>query len=74
MMLAQVLASQHILEVFVHTNEEHDPERFAELCRRRVQSHAQNAYWMLFEPEELVRRAGQGVRQGADDTGPLVSA
>jgi riboflavin synthase len=26
---------------------------------------------MLFEPEQLRRRAGQGVRQGFDDAGPL---
>lgn len=70
-MLAQVLAGRPILEVFVHTNEESDPAKFAELCRRRVEGHAQNAYWMLFAPEELIKRAGQGVRQGADDAGRL---
>jgi len=26
---------------------------------------------MLFEPEQLSRRAGQGVRQGFGDAGPL---
>ena len=26
---------------------------------------------MLFEPDQLSRRAGQGVRQGFDDAGPL---
>jgi riboflavin synthase len=26
---------------------------------------------MIFEPEQLRRRAGQGIRQGFDDAGPL---
>jgi riboflavin synthase len=37
----------------------------------RSRSHARNAYWMLFEPEQLRQRAGQGVRQGFTDAGPL---
>jgi riboflavin synthase len=28
---------------------------------------------MLYEPEQLTRRAGQGIRQGFDDAGPLDS-
>jgi len=27
---------------------------------------------MLYEPEQLTRNAGQGVRQGYEDAGPLV--
>ena len=30
-------------------------------------------YWMLFEPEQLANRAGQGIRQGFEDAGPLVN-
>jgi riboflavin synthase len=26
---------------------------------------------MLYEPEQLARRAGQGVRQGYEDAGPI---
>jgi riboflavin synthase len=29
---------------------------------------------MLFDPDQLRRRAGQGVRQGFDDAGPLENA
>jgi len=57
LMLAQLMTSTHILEVFVHENEEEDPA---------------NAYWMLYEPEQLTRNAGRGVRQGYEDAGPLV--
>jgi riboflavin synthase len=71
-MLAQLLTNTHVLEVFVHENEEEDPERLAEVCVDRARKHALNAYWMLFEPEQLRRRAGQGVRQGYADAGPIL--
>ena len=69
-MLAQLLTSTHILEVFVHENEEEDPAQLATVCVDRARKHARNAYWMLYEPEQLDRRAGQGVRQGYGDAGP----
>jgi riboflavin synthase len=70
-MLVQVLTGTHVLEVFVHATEEADENRFVELCRRRVEGHARNAYWMLYAADELRARAGQGIRQGAPDVGPL---
>jgi riboflavin synthase len=72
-MLAQLLTSTHILEVFVHENEEDDPEQLAKVCIDRSRKHARNAYWMLYEPEQLERRAGRGVRQGYSDAGPLLT-
>ena len=73
-MLAQLMTSTPILEVFVHEDESDDPEVLAAVCRDRARKHARNAYWMIYEPEQLVRRAGQGVRQGFADAGPLVAA
>ena len=73
-MLAQLLTSTHILEVFVHENEEDDPALLAEVCVDRARKHARNAYWMLYEPEQLTRNAGRGVRQGYADAGPLVDS
>jgi riboflavin synthase len=70
-MLAQLLTTTHVLEVFVHENEEDDPERLAAVCVDRSRKHARNAYWMLYEPDQLTRRAGQGVRQGYEDAGPI---
>lgn len=70
-MLAQLLTSTPILEVFVHEDEADDPEVLAKVFEDRSRKHARNAYWMLFAPEELARRAGQGVRQGFGDAGPL---
>jgi riboflavin synthase len=71
LMQAQLMTSTHILEVFVHENEEEDPEKLAAVCVNRARKHALNAYWMLYEPEQLVRQAGQGVRQGYEDAGPI---
>jgi len=70
-MLAQLMTNTHVLEVFVHENEEDDPDRLAAVCVDRARKHARNAYWMLFEPDQLRRRAGQGVRQGYGDAGPI---
>ena len=70
-MLAQLLTTTHVLEVFVHENEEEDPARLAAVCVDRARKHARNAYWMLYEPDQLTRLAGHGVRQGYDDAGPI---
>jgi riboflavin synthase len=70
-MWAQLLTTTPILEVFVHEDESDDAEVLAAVCRDRARKHARNAYWMLYEPEQLTRRAGQGVRQGFADAGPL---
>jgi len=73
-MQAQLLTSTPILEVFVHEDEADDPAVLASVFENRSRKHARNAYWMLFEPEQLSRRAGQGVRQGFGDAGPLTVA
>ncbi len=74
LMLAQLFTSTHILEVFVHENEEDDPAALLPVCEDRARKHARNAYWMLYEPEQLSRRAGQGIRQGYGDAGPISAA
>jgi riboflavin synthase len=72
-MAAQLLTSTHILEVFVHENEEPDhPERLVRVCEDRAKKHALNAYWLLYEPDQLAKRAGQGIRQGYEDAGPIL--
>jgi riboflavin synthase len=75
-MLAQVLTSVPVLEVFVHECEAVggdgglDEARLVAICQDRCAEHALNAHDMLFDPASLVARAGQGVRQGAADVGP----
>ena len=39
-MLAQLLTNAHVLEVFVHENEEEDPARLAAVCVDRARKHA----------------------------------
>ncbi|MGH9172199.1 MAG: riboflavin synthase [Acidimicrobiales bacterium] len=70
-MMAQLLTSTHILEVFVHENEEEESDKLIPICEDRARKHARNAYWMLYEPEQLERRAGTGARQGYPDAGPI---
>jgi riboflavin synthase len=70
-MQAQLLTSTPILEVFVHEDEADEPIVLRRLFENRSREHARNAYWMLFEPEQLSQRAGQGIRQGFGDAGPL---
>ncbi len=66
-----ILEMRPILEVFVHMDEAKDDKQLAWLARRRTEEHAENAYLMLFHPEKMVERAGQGLRQGFEDAGPV---
>jgi riboflavin synthase len=70
-MQAQLMTSTPILEVFVHEDEADDPTVLASVFEQRTRDHARNAYWLVFEPEQLVARAGQGIRQGFGNAGPL---
>jgi riboflavin synthase len=73
LMTAQLMTSTPILEVFVHEDETDDPVALAALFENRSRAHARNAYWMIFEPDQLAKRAGRGVRQGFADAGPLTA-
>lgn len=66
---AQLMTSTHILEVFVHMDEAATDAELIAVCRNRVAEHAVNAYWLTEKPDELVRRAGTGQRQGFADVG-----
>ncbi len=66
-----ILEMRPILEVFVHVDEAKDDKQLAWLARRRTEEHAENAYLMLFHPEKMIERAGQGLRQGFEDAGPV---
>jgi len=73
-MMAQLMTSVPILGVMVHEEEaEGDDARLLEICAARGAAHALNAHDMLFDPASLVARAGQGVRQGAPDAGPIMA-
>jgi riboflavin synthase len=70
-MQAQLLTRTPILEVFVYEDEADDDATLAMVFENRTKDHARNAYWMLFEPEQLLERAGKGIRQGFGHAGPI---
>jgi riboflavin synthase len=67
---AQLMASTHILECFVHMDEARDDAELIRICQNRVAEHALNMVWLLEQPDELRKRAGTGQRQGFADLGP----
>jgi riboflavin synthase len=68
---AQLMTNTHILEVFVHEDEESNPKELKKLAENRAREHAQNLIKMLFKPDKLRREAGMGMREGKPDVGPL---
>ncbi|MDD5503602.1 MAG: riboflavin synthase [Candidatus Thermoplasmatota archaeon] len=67
---AQLMTNKHIIEVFVHEDEAKDARELQWLAEQRAKEHAVNAYLMMFRPDDLVRNAGKGLRQGFKDAGP----
>ena len=59
----QLMCNKHILEVFVHEDEAKDEKELAWLADRRAREHALNALDLLFKPENLVKKAGTGLRE-----------
>ncbi len=68
---AQVLTGKHILEVFVHMDEETYPKELIALAHDRAYKHAQNALALLKGRETLTLFAGKGLRQGKSHVGSL---
>lgn len=62
---------KHIIEAFIHENESWTEKELHEIIDNRVRRHAHNAVLVVSKPDELVKNAGKGVRQGKDDEGPL---
>ena len=65
-----VLEAKPIVECFVFEGEADGAVELETLGRRRAEEHALNAYALLFRPQDLARRAGEGLRQGFADAGP----
>jgi riboflavin synthase len=68
---AQLMTNTHILEVFVHEDEEPNPKDLKVLADNRAREHAKNMIKMLYKPEKLIKEAGMGMREGKPDVGPL---
>jgi riboflavin synthase len=68
---AQLICTKHIIEVFVYEDEATDGKELAWLANQRTREHARNVIELLFHPENLTKKAGQGLRQGFEDVGPV---
>jgi len=68
---AQLMTNTHIIEVFVHEDEGKDDKDLKELMYNRATQHADNVVKMLFKPDALRKEAGQGIREGRENKGPL---
>ncbi len=70
LILTQLMTNTHIIEVFVHENEAKDEAELVWLAEQRTREHAVNVIKLVLYPEELVKDAGTGQRQGFPDIGP----
>ena len=66
----QLMTNTHIIEVFVHEDEAKDDRELAWLMEQRTREHAVNAVKLVLRPQDLVKEAGTGQRQGFEDAGP----
>ena len=70
LIMCQLMTNTHIIEVFVHEDEAKDDRELAWLMEQRTREHAVNAIKLVLHPNELVKDAGTGQRQGFEDVGP----
>lgn len=68
---AELATNTHIIEVFVYEDEAKDADGLRAIFEDRVTEHAKNALRLLEGKEALTEKAGQGVRQGHADAGPI---
>jgi riboflavin synthase len=71
LMFTGVLEAKPIVECFVFEGEASSERELNDLAIRRAEEHALNAYRLLFRPQDLTRRAGEGLRQGFADAGAV---
>lgn len=68
---AELETDTHILKVLVYEDEAKSRDQLLDIFEDRITEHAKNALKLLEGKEALTPQAGQGVRQGAADAGPL---
>ncbi|HID26147.1 MAG TPA: riboflavin synthase [Thermoplasmata archaeon] len=71
LMLVQLLCNKHVIEVFVHEDEAKDEKELKWLAKRRTREHAFNVVDLLYNPGNLTKNAGKGLREGFKDVGSL---
>ncbi len=70
-MQAKLVSGKHIMEVFVHENEAWSEKEFRSICENRTRKHAHNVVLLVTKPDELVKNAGKGIRQGKENEGEI---
>jgi len=70
LILCQLMTNTHIIEVFVHEDEAENERELAWLLEQRTREHAVNVIKMMLRPQDMVKEAGTGRRQGFPDAGP----
>jgi riboflavin synthase len=70
LILCQLMTNTHIIEVFVHEDEAENDRELAWLLEQRTREHAVNAIKMVLRPQDMMKEAGTGQRQGFPDAGP----
>ena len=68
----QLLCNKHIIEVFIHEDEAKNNKELAWLVENRTREHALNVINLLFNQENLIKKAGKGLREGFKDAGSLL--
>ena len=68
----QLLCNKHIIEVFIHENEADNNKELVWLVENRTREHALNVIDLLFNPRNLIKKAGKGLREGFKDAGSLI--
>ncbi len=72
LVMLSVLTGKIIIDVTVHEDETDNEEELKKIAIERTKAHAENLAILLKEGGEgLVRKAGQGIRQGYKNAGPL---
>ena len=71
LIFTQILTNKHIIECFVYEDEADTPSELISICEDRARKHALNALKLASDRNALIRHAGEGLRQGKPDVGPL---
>ncbi len=72
LIILQIITGKHIIDVTVHEDEADNPDELLEIAKNRAMEHALNLVKLIRHGREaLTRYAGQGLRQGRPDVGPL---
>ncbi|MCS7139116.1 MAG: riboflavin synthase [Candidatus Nezhaarchaeota archaeon] len=73
LILTQLMTGKHVIDVTVHEDEAESEEELYRIAVDRARKHALNLVTLLIKGGEgLTRHAGQGLRQGMPDVGPII--